>query len=616
MTLSRRFLALCVSACAALLILASCGKKEAAATAPATATSDEAAAAEVTAAAKPAHPVVGTTLDYLDYVFYDKLGAKEIYPLEVYEQRLREIAETGIKRVYLRVNCCGVTLYPTKVTRLYGDDFAWHWGCPVESARLTKTVRTYDVCAETIRLCHKYGMEAWAWESLGDGGSNSATLRPETAEEFNRSKGAPFSDPFFFEQHLECYARRDPRKSVSVMAEDVDTINAVARKFPVAKIVCTETEKRPPLRITAETLLIYTSDDNVKYALYDQPYEFVGGVNDEGLNTFTISGLNITANYIKLSERVPFSDEGNTYTFAMRGVPNQMQVYNTQGAKIHTEWHANISGISGENGTLDLRTCNSTGWDYKNREIGFVVGAEPPSPYADYHIGFPEYAVPLAREHQLARFAELAAYPFDGFMMNIRSHSWCQETADWGFNPEIREIYKQRYGTDIWTEDYDLGKIMEIRGEGIAIFYKGCKSLCGNRPFWVSTLPPAKLGERAVEPEYRGMGTRMYERIPWLYKKYFEDGSVDGIMMIGADFSSYFTPEVTGGKHIPLGIFRECSGHIVRDKYYYPADYDFQADMLKLYNNPNIEAMELYETLEFTNNAEKREILRKMIRGE
>ena len=66
------------------------------------------------------HPIFATTIDFLDYVFYDKEGPEDIYPVEIYERRIREIANLGFRKIYLRVNALGLTLYPTKVTLLYG----------------------------------------------------------------------------------------------------------------------------------------------------------------------------------------------------------------------------------------------------------------------------------------------------------------------------------------------------------------------------------------------------------------------------------------------------------------------------------------------------------------
>ena len=51
------------------------------------------------ASAAQAHPEFGTTVDFDDYVLFDKESAGDIYSLELYERRLKEIAEVGFKRV-------------------------------------------------------------------------------------------------------------------------------------------------------------------------------------------------------------------------------------------------------------------------------------------------------------------------------------------------------------------------------------------------------------------------------------------------------------------------------------------------------------------------------------
>ena len=43
-------------------------------------------------------PIFSTTMDFADLVFEDKEARGDIYPLELYEKRLREIAECGTKK--------------------------------------------------------------------------------------------------------------------------------------------------------------------------------------------------------------------------------------------------------------------------------------------------------------------------------------------------------------------------------------------------------------------------------------------------------------------------------------------------------------------------------------
>lgn len=108
--------------------------------------------AAITGAQLAAAPRVATTVDFLDYAFFDSLGAVDHYELSAWEQRIRELADAGISKIYLRVNVCGQTLFPTRVSAIYGADGAFHWNEGREARRLIRTLEKYDPLAETIRI--------------------------------------------------------------------------------------------------------------------------------------------------------------------------------------------------------------------------------------------------------------------------------------------------------------------------------------------------------------------------------------------------------------------------------------------------------------------------------
>ena len=549
------------------------------------------------------HPAFATTLDYLDFVFFDKEGGMELYPLEVYERRIGEISRMGFRKLYLRTSCLGYALYPSKVIPVYGDGDATHAKYPEEAARLARTVRSYDVCRETIRLCHKYGMEAWAWDGLFETGMClpfEATIKGMDKPEI-RNWG--FVDPFYL-AHPNYYLMRDPGMVDAALTRD-------ARRLPIGRITCTEVRERMPLQITAENLVLYVSDDNVRYRPYSRPFRFTSGVTEKGFNTFTLDGLDICAKYVKFGHVTPFQDsDSEACSFAFQIGENQLHVHNIAGEEIRVTWLANGSGVDGVEGRLaGQETC---ALDYGKNEAGFLVGLPEEAPAHPYFIGVPQYHIPAVMDHQVARFAELAAYPFDGFMVNIRSHSRIDHAEFYGFNPEVRDIYRKLHGTDLWTEPYDLKKLLMIHANVIADYLAKCKATTQGRPLYLSTLPPAELGERAVQGEYSGAGTTAFERLPWLYDRYFREGSVDGISMIGGNYAAHFTPELTHGRRISLGVFRECGGPLVMHR---PENYDFEVDMQTLYDDSSLDEVELYETLEFHNNPQKAAILRKILVG-
>jgi len=543
-------------------------------------------------------PDFSTTIDFLDYVFCDKIpGNTDIYPLEQYEKRIREIAECGVKKIYLRVNCLGLMLYPTKVSRLYGEGYSWHWDYPEEAAMLTRTVRAYDVCKETIRLGHKYGLEVWAWDSPYEGGTEIVTKG--TKEAIEATKNLPLSETFYIE-HPEYDLMRNPR--LVPTREELDAINRKAMSKPVAKIICTELYKRPPLRITKENLVLYVSDDNITYRKYDKPYDFIPGVTTDGFNTFTLKGLEITSKYVKFGHTEPFS-MGDTYTMASRRHGSNLRVYDTEGELVTVFWRANSIYEGGENSPLCMFETGDCAFDYGHHEVGFGRGAIT-SDSIRVVFGIHEYCEPAVMEHQLARFKELAEYPFDGFMLNFRTHSFEFKQEEYGYNAAVRKLYQEKYGVDIWKEDAELGKLLMLRADAVARFFAGCKERAGNRPMYITGLPPAPLGEHSQHGNWM---CHRQDMLPQLYHRYIaEDKSVDGIMMTGATFPEHFTPEVTGGRDIKLGVFREgaaCARDAAAGK------YDFEKDMRECCQIPGLDEIEIYEMLELTQHPEFRKVI-------
>ena len=115
--------------------------------------------------------VLATTLDFTGWGWWDEKDRHpDYYPLEILETRIKELAEVGIGKIYLRVSVRGLSLYPSKVTKQYGEDDLFHWQDPQRSRRLIATLQKYDPCREIIRLGHKYGMQVWAWESIFEDG--------------------------------------------------------------------------------------------------------------------------------------------------------------------------------------------------------------------------------------------------------------------------------------------------------------------------------------------------------------------------------------------------------------------------------------------------------------
>jgi len=140
--------------------------------------------------ARPAK-TLSTTIDFLDYCFYRTESEKGYFTEAQYEEVIRRIAEAGFGKVYLRVDVCGKTLYPSTAGAQYRGD-----GREPGSTYLVNTLRRYDPVAKTIEFGRKHGLHVWCWDTLFD---DEATMVHYTAgSALARAYGEfPLKDPFW-----------------------------------------------------------------------------------------------------------------------------------------------------------------------------------------------------------------------------------------------------------------------------------------------------------------------------------------------------------------------------------------------------------------------------------
>ena len=81
-------------------------------------------------------------------------------------------------------------------------------------------------------------------------------------------------------------------------------------------------------------------------------------------------------------------------------------------------------------------------------------------------------AYPEVRSHFCTRFMNLLKdTEFDGLFVCLRSQSRPADYADqFGFNEPVRRDYLDRYGRDIWAEDFDLQNWRDLLGEYLTLF--------------------------------------------------------------------------------------------------------------------------------------------------
>lgn len=528
---------------------------------------------------QPHRPEIAVTIDFLDYVFYDKEGGDDYYPLEAYENRIRELVEVGTTKLYLRVNVCGLTLYPTQVAGMYGDEFGTHAHyISYGPQRLINTLERYDPLEETIRLGRKYGLEVWAWESLFDDAGVAIPI------------GNYFLMDPWFRENTHLYSMRAPWKQFP--EEEIQRRNAESEGRVIGKIVVQSERATGPLRITKEHVRIYTSQDNTTYESWVGEFTF-SSEREGNINRVILDDLAIDAKFVELRAiGLPTDDEFSVVWRSQRGVS---KVYDLEGEEIPAVWGFNLNPRT--RSSLRLRS-EPIAWDYGHRSIGFGVGEpEQGVEHARYYLGLAEFVIPEVMAHKLARFEELLAYDFDGFMFNLRMHSTHPNPDEFGFNPEVRAVFFERFGQDIWQPGtYDVEELFKLRAAAIEDFYRECKQLAGERPLYVAALPRPDKGEKPNRWSHRlgRLGELMGTQRKW--------SDVDGVMMLDAYFADRLEQELTANQKI--GRFIELRNM---------SDAALRASVEQVLSDPRVGEIEFYEALNITSSPTLMETMRQLL---
>ncbi len=551
-------------------------------------------------------PIVSTTIDFLDYVFYDREGAKDYYELSVWEKRLKELASCGIRKVYLRVNVCGATLWPSKVSPQYGKNGRVHYNYKEQGMRLARTLQKWDALGETIRLGHKYGLEVWCWDSSWDDSAipYGNVLYPE---DFAKHGPFPLMDNWHYD-HPGNWSRRDPRLDPPERpAVDV-------RQHPITRAVfVSERKDKKPCRIRRENLTIFVSDDGLKYTKYPKDFKAEATLNADGYPQLVLSGLEIRSPYVKFHQDGKFTSEGFNMVFS-KANSTSCHLFDERGTEMAATWGQRLDRQeTPADAPVDFGAFVQFAWDAGFYQLG--VHAVPVNPLVDHGtwlVGIPELLLPAARAHKVDRFRELAAYPFDGFLYNIRSHSlgFAGDTLHgaYGFNPELIAEFKRRTGKDVLKDEYDREAYDNMRSEGLDKFLAECKALTNGRPLYMTVGVPntgnIKYGINGAANWLQAFGMR-YHLDAWL-----ANGSVDGITLLGNDVHAVpkeFLGRKVNGKPLKISVFREMA---------FPPEgkkYNFEEDLNQLIANPDIDEIELYESLVLKK--EKRAIITKALKG-
>ena len=520
-----------------------------------------------------ARPIISTTIDFLDYCFYHTDPSNGYFTEEQYDEVIRSVAEAGIAKIYLRVDVCGLTLYPTTVGKQYAGD-----GREPGSTYLVNTLKKYDPAAKTIALCHRYGLEVWAWDTLFDDEATVVYYGLDTEPDLRRRfVEYPLKDPFLVENprfQWQLDPRIDARPQKEAVTRDPDA--------PITAIRISSDTHSATNRITSDMFRILVSNDNRRYRDYQGDWEFK--VESAKPPVLLIAGIKIREPYIKLAFNKPwpanpsFTITGEADNFAQVLCGDTWQ-------KVLCDFRDQFKPAS--QGGFDFIT-NRFAWDYGRRVLGIAKHV----PHLPRHYGMVELGYPEVQAYKLAKLRELAAYDFDGFAYSIRSHTLGRTPQHYGYNNVTREAFRKRYGKDIWTEDFNRADWLSLRAEAVNNYLSEASKTLGSRPLYMD-LPRQETGAPYI---------RSYGGVPFQPEAWILNGAVAGIRMLGFSPDRNLAPEFDGADQVRIIRFVD-NGRLA------PPD-EFRANLQRWLKNPVLDEIEFYETLLYTDRPEYLQIIR------
>ena len=518
-------------------------------------------------------PIVSTTIDFLDYCFSRTDPQVGHFTEQQYEDVIRAVAETGIAKIYLRVDVCGLTLYPSKAGKQYAGD-----GRDPGSTYLVNTLKQYDPAAKTVELGHRHGLEVWAWDTLFDDEATMVFYGAEADGELSRRFGQyPLKDPFLvqnprFQWQLE--PRIDAQQQRDAKAHDLDA--------PITAIRITSDSRSASNRVTARMFDILVSRNNRRYRVYEGDIEL--RVESTKPPVLLIEGLNIVEPYIKLAFHKPWpKDQSFTVTGEADGFTQIC---------CGDAWHPAFSDYRvqiepAEQGGFDF-ICSRFAWDYGHRALG-IAKVVPPLPR---HYGIVELAYPEVRKHKLAKLRELAAYDFDGFAYSIRTHTQGRDPQHYGYNDVTCQAFRKRYGRDIRTEEFDRQAWLDLRAEAVNAYLAEAGKMLQPRPLYMD-LPRQEPGAPYIRP---------YGGVPFQPEAWVRDGGIAGIRMLGIDAGRPLEPSFAGADTVRIVRFV--------DNWHVPKPDQFRENLKRWLNDPDVDEVEFYETVLYTDRPDYLRIIR------
>ena len=533
-----------------------------------------AAAQEGASAPRPL--VYSHAIDFLDNCWH---GQSDHYHLEDLERRVKEAVEGGIRKIYFR-GMGGTSYYPSRFRPLYNGDHR------ANSAKLVKTIHTYDPLAEYCRVCAKYGVELYYWHTIFDN-TGYFEYFPGMAE-YEKFGRLPCGDnnlpDDFYTEHRKAYLPPQPLEDhigLIILRSTIKTANA-------------------------RQLEIYTAADKQPFRRYEKPFQ-VATLPDGRGEYVVISGLDIAENNVKFGGDVAIGtdplQEGCIRAYYVNGKPVEMMMACDTLVWGDVDTAHQLRGPG--------RPCR---W---GKNDGRTMVAHFGS-FDRHALGVPDFAKAAARERVKNIVTELFDnYPYlSGVAFSIRTHSIPSPGAIdqlgygdlyYGFSDPAVQRYQERYGTDPRRQPYDKSKFLKVRGEFFTETLGEVAAIAHPRGKKVECMAPIHLATMRDGCREGWVDFAYGNNFPWWRHTSIDDyfdirtwaqkGYVDNVIMLGHALHQTAWPESFQKE---ASLFRErLAGTPTRLSLHVLAN-DMEPEEMKQFlplvlKDPNLDEIEFYE---------------------
>lgn len=415
--------------------------------------------------------------------FPDDCGNLEFTP-ELVENLMERLRWMGVRRVYWN----------------YYQPGMWSWFVKHSKTGTTKASLENlggDPMPVGRRLAHKHGMEFYA------------CIKPyETGASHSTPVGTPMlvDDPGIRgiggRYHVDDWVARRPDLRVRARSGDVPT---GIEGLPVTRIQLRQKDMEP-IRIKAENLQIWTSEDNTSYTRKDVAFSMSEDVDTcprdvvdavgvpvskagDSVRVLNLTGFSLLDPFIAIS--TDFEDTSGTFRntvvemFRVFGPDDQQLpiVVASHKAIWRAQRDLRIDDLQYDGGLgdllINLDVSNTAiafpGWDGTgtNTRDGVVAFAKGRNCYL---AGSLCEAYPEVQEYWMSWVGDCLAAGVDGMDVRISSHSsWTDWRYSFGFNEPVIAEYERRYGVNPDLDDFDPELLAELRGDAFDRFLQRAK---------------------------------------------------------------------------------------------------------------------------------------------